>query len=233
MPTAAILTIGNELISGDVADTNGIWLAQRLERIGVRVAIGGGPRRHRRGRALHPARGAPRSTSCLVTGGLGGTPDDLTREAIAAAFGVGQEVVPELADALRARFPQRPRVRGALGGAARRQPAAREPARRRARLRDRERLRPAGPPGRDGGHVRLDRARFAARADRLLAAHLPARESEIVGVLVERGRALSAAARRLVSAFGTDGPEVEIVLKSSDGQQLAAAADYVASALDT
>jgi len=39
MPTAAILTIGNELTSGDVRNTNGSWLAQRLERIGVSVAI--------------------------------------------------------------------------------------------------------------------------------------------------------------------------------------------------
>ena len=50
----------------------------------------------------------PKSTSVLVTGGLGGTPDDLTREAVAAAFGVGQETSPELADALRARFTRDP-----------------------------------------------------------------------------------------------------------------------------
>ena len=40
----------------------------------------------------------------LVTGGLGGTPDDITREAIAAAFGVPQEEQPEVAERLRARF---------------------------------------------------------------------------------------------------------------------------------
>ena len=39
MPTAAILTIGNELTSGDVADTNGAWLAHRLERIGVEAEL--------------------------------------------------------------------------------------------------------------------------------------------------------------------------------------------------
>jgi molybdopterin-biosynthesis enzyme MoeA-like protein len=44
----------------------------------------------------------------LVTGGLGGTPDDLTREAIAAAFGVPQEQVPELAADLRSRFARDP-----------------------------------------------------------------------------------------------------------------------------
>ena len=40
----------------------------------------------------------------LVTGGLGGTPDDITRESIAAAFGVPQEEQPAVAEGLRARF---------------------------------------------------------------------------------------------------------------------------------
>ena len=37
MATAAILTIGNEIVSGDVANTNATWLAKRLEQLGVRV----------------------------------------------------------------------------------------------------------------------------------------------------------------------------------------------------
>ena len=69
----------------------------------------------------------------LVTGGLGGTPDDLTREAVAAAFGVGQESVPELADALRARFTRDPEYAARWADAARRQPRDRESARRCAR----------------------------------------------------------------------------------------------------
>jgi molybdopterin-biosynthesis enzyme MoeA-like protein len=51
---------------------------------------------------------APRVDVLLVTGGLGGTPDDLTREAIAFAFDVPQEEVPELADDLRSRFTRDP-----------------------------------------------------------------------------------------------------------------------------
>ena len=43
----------------------------------------------------------------IVTGGLGGTPDDLTREAVAEAFGVPTEEIPELAAALRERFGAR------------------------------------------------------------------------------------------------------------------------------
>src|SRR5205823_1188569 len=47
---------------------------------------------------------APLVELVVVTGGLGGTPDDLTREALARAFGVPQEEVLEVAADLRARF---------------------------------------------------------------------------------------------------------------------------------
>ena len=76
-----------------------------------------------------------RADHLIVTGGLGGTPDDLTREAIAAAFGVEQVEVPELADELRRRYRAQPGLRGAVGSASSGQPAAAEPARRRAGLR--------------------------------------------------------------------------------------------------
>jgi len=36
---ATILTIGNEVVSGDVTNTNASWLAQRLEALGVRVVL--------------------------------------------------------------------------------------------------------------------------------------------------------------------------------------------------
>src|SRR5439155_9679449 len=108
MPTAAILTIGNELVSGDVADTNGAWLAHRLEQLGVSVQIMAAVPDDIDAVARFVREAAPEADFVLVTGGLGGTPDDLTREALAAAFGVGQAEVPELAHALRARFTRDP-----------------------------------------------------------------------------------------------------------------------------
>ena len=39
MASAAILTIGNELLSGDIENTNGSWLARRLEAAGVDVRL--------------------------------------------------------------------------------------------------------------------------------------------------------------------------------------------------
>jgi len=103
-----ILTIGNEVVSGDVSNTNAVWLAQRLESLGVRTvlvasvpdevdAIAGFIRRER-----------DRVDHIVVTGGLGGTPDDITREAVAAAFEVKQAEVSDLAADLRARYPKSP-----------------------------------------------------------------------------------------------------------------------------
>ncbi|HEX3807435.1 MAG TPA: molybdopterin-binding protein [Gaiellaceae bacterium] len=102
---AAILTIGNELVSGDVENSNASWLARQLERLGVKVVLSAAVPDDLDRIVEFVRREAPLVDYLFVTGGLGGTPDDITREAIAAAFGVGQAVVPELAAELRERFP--------------------------------------------------------------------------------------------------------------------------------
>ncbi|HEY1563447.1 MAG TPA: competence/damage-inducible protein A [Gaiellaceae bacterium] len=106
--TASILTIGNELVSGDVPNTNASWLARRLAPLGVEVRLTAAVPDEIDAVAAFVRAEAPRVDFLLVTGGLGGTPDDLTREAIAAAFGAPQEEVPEVAAELRARFARNP-----------------------------------------------------------------------------------------------------------------------------
>src|SRR5215218_8997576 len=88
MPTAAILTIGNELVSGDVANTNATRLARRLEQPGLRVQLIAAVPDDVGRVAPFLREQALGADVVVVTGGLGGTPDDLTREAVAAAFGV-------------------------------------------------------------------------------------------------------------------------------------------------
>ena len=105
---AAILTIGNEVVSGDVANTNGSWLAKRLAPLGVAVRMIAALPDEIDAIAEFVRAEAPRSEFLIVTGGLGGTPDDLTREALAHAFGLPQEEVPEVAADLRARFTRDP-----------------------------------------------------------------------------------------------------------------------------
>jgi nicotinamide-nucleotide amidase len=108
VPVATILTIGNELVSGDVANTNGTWLAKRLESLGVAVRLLAAIPDDVAQIVAFLRTEAPLADYLLVTGGLGGTPDDLTREAIAAAFRVPQVMFPEVRNRLHARFTQNP-----------------------------------------------------------------------------------------------------------------------------
>lgn len=107
MREAAILTVGNELVSGDVENTNASWLARRLEHAGVHVRLLVSIPDEIEGIAAAVRELAVAHTVVIVTGGLGGTPDDLTREGVSAAFGVGQREERVQAERLRARFAGR------------------------------------------------------------------------------------------------------------------------------
>jgi nicotinamide-nucleotide amidase len=105
--TAVLLAVGSELTTGETRDTNGGELARALAGSGVQV---------RRILALPDdlalvtaAFGDALSSVDLVvtTGGLGPTPDDLTREALAAAVGEVPVVDPELEAWLRDLFARR------------------------------------------------------------------------------------------------------------------------------
>jgi molybdenum cofactor synthesis domain-containing protein len=233
MPTAAILTIGNELTSGDVPNTNAAWLAKRLERIGVRVAIVASLPDEIDAVARFIRREAADVDHVLVTGGLGGTPDDLTREAVAAAFGVRQEIVPELADELRARFTNDPEYAARWAAL----PAGSEPIENPL----------GGAPGfaienvwvLPGLPAEME-AMFAVIEKHFGGAPpigswrrtYPTRESDIVGVLVEVERRFPGVLVGSYPTFGEAGPHVEVVLKSSDADVLAAAVAFVSSVLD-
>ncbi|MFB6193445.1 MAG: competence/damage-inducible protein A [Halobaculum sp.] len=86
-----IVTVGDELLSGDTTDTNGAWLAERLTDRGVAVErITTVPDRIAEiadvVRAFHD-----RYDATLVTGGVGPTHDDVTMEGVAAALDRGLE----------------------------------------------------------------------------------------------------------------------------------------------
>ena len=107
MPSAEIVSIGSELLLGQIVDTNGAWMAQRLTGVGVdlyfKTTVGDNPARMRDviGRALG------RSDIVITGGGLGPTRDDLTRETIAAV--TGRELVLDrgLLDQIERRFQRR------------------------------------------------------------------------------------------------------------------------------
>jgi molybdenum cofactor synthesis domain-containing protein len=87
-PTVGILNIGTELLRGESRNTNGRWLGGELDRLGLDlVTVGVVPDDVGRiADFLNWAR--LRHDVVLCTGGLGPTPDDVTRDAVAAAFGV-------------------------------------------------------------------------------------------------------------------------------------------------
>src|SRR5882757_2911758 len=91
---ASIITIGDELLIGQVVDTNSAWMAQELNKIGVwvrhRVAVG--DVREEIWNALDEE--SERSEIILITGGLGPTADDITKPLLAEYFG-GKLVVDE------------------------------------------------------------------------------------------------------------------------------------------
>ncbi len=106
-PTAVVLTIGNEIVSGDVENTNASWLARRLAAIGLDVTMLVSVRDDIGEIGAFLSAEAPRYAYVFVTGGLGGTPDDITREAVAAAFGLACVEQAEVAGRLRDRFGPR------------------------------------------------------------------------------------------------------------------------------
>jgi nicotinamide-nucleotide amidase len=107
---AEIIAVGTELLLGEILDTNSQYLAQQLSPLGVDLFfithVG-----DNLGRLTDVVRrGLERSDLVVMTGGLGPTEDDLTREAVAAALGEKIEVVPELERHLRDWFRLRNRA---------------------------------------------------------------------------------------------------------------------------
>jgi molybdenum cofactor synthesis domain-containing protein len=231
--TAAILTIGNELLSGDVENTNGSWLARRLEAAGTDVRL----------IAVLPddieeiARGireqADRLDLVVVTGGLGGTPDDVTREAVAAAFGVDQVEYEDVAADLRARFSRDPEYAARWA----RLPAGSRPLENPL----------GGAPGFVLGNVYVlpglpaeMEAMYETIADELRAGPPIAAWRRIYRTTESRIAVLLATTAtdhprvRVGSypSFGAEGPRVEVVLKSNDPEALDAAAAWLDQRLE-
>ncbi len=233
MSRAAIVTIGNELVSGDVENTNGSWLARRLADLGVEVCLIAVLPDDVEAVAAFVREQAAVADVVLVTGGLGGTPDDVTREAIAAAFGVDQVEQREVADRLRAQFRRDPEYAARWACLPEGSRALENPL--------------GGAPGFEIGGVYVlpglpaeMEAMFETLVEELRSSGPIASwrrtyrttESRIVAVLEAMGDRHPGVLVGSYPSFDDRGGEVEVVVKSSDPAALAAATAWIEAALE-
>jgi len=104
---AEIIAVGSEMLTPHRLDTNSLYLTEQLNLLGVDVvfkSVVGDHLRHLVAAAQH---GLFRSDILILSGGLGPTEDDLTREAVAEALGVNLRRDPEMVAKLEKRFADR------------------------------------------------------------------------------------------------------------------------------
>jgi molybdenum cofactor synthesis domain-containing protein len=105
--SAALLVVGDEILSGEVEDQNTPFLTRRLWELGILVAkiVVVGDRREAIAEEL--SRLAAAHDFALVTGGMGPTHDDVTRQAVAEALGLPLEPHAEARELLSADYGDR------------------------------------------------------------------------------------------------------------------------------
>ena len=94
---AEIITIGDEILIGQIVDTNSAWMAGQLNNAGIRVKQISSVSDNHEHILTALAEAAQRADLIFITGGLGPTKDDITKKTLAEYFGVG---MVENADAL-------------------------------------------------------------------------------------------------------------------------------------
>ena len=104
MPDAEIIAVGSELLTPQRLDTNSLYLTEQLNALGVEVVRKTvvGDERERLTDSILGA--AARSKIVVLTGGLGPTEDDLTREAVAGALGRSLVFHQDICDGIEARL---------------------------------------------------------------------------------------------------------------------------------
>jgi len=104
MPVAEIITIGTELLLGEIQDTNTSYIAKTLNSSGIDIFHASmiGDNEERIASEIRSA--LERADIIITTGGLGPTVDDPTRGAVALAFNRKTEFRPELWEQILARF---------------------------------------------------------------------------------------------------------------------------------
>jgi len=113
---AEIITIGDEILIGQIVDTNSAWMGQQLSVLGVEVVQISSVSDQRKAiiEALEEAQG--RAELILITGGLGPTKDDITKHTLADYFGSRLERNEYVYTRLKSWFEGRGRVMSEMNG---------------------------------------------------------------------------------------------------------------------
>jgi len=83
---AEIITIGDEILIGQIVDTNSAWMATELNKIGIRVKQISSISDDKEHILKALAEAASRASIIFITGGLGPTKDDITKKTLAEYF---------------------------------------------------------------------------------------------------------------------------------------------------
>ena len=108
MPTAGILVIGNEILSGKVVDTNSPYLCRELRTLGVDVERIVTIPDEIDTIAVHVRAMSEAYDLVFTSGGIGPTHDDLTVDGVAAAFGLPVEHCESIADRIERAIGEKP-----------------------------------------------------------------------------------------------------------------------------
>ena len=104
-PTAAVIIIGNEILSGRTQDSNLAYIATGLAEVGIRLAEARVVRDEEPAIVATVNELRARHTYVFTTGGIGPTHDDITSECVAKAFGRALRLHPDAVRVLQAHYP--------------------------------------------------------------------------------------------------------------------------------
>ena len=104
---AEIIAVGSELLGSTRTDTNSLYLSDRLSALGIDLRIKSVVGDEHGDLALLFGQALERSDVIVLTGGLGPTDDDLTRDVVSQVMGLPMTVDPAIVAKIRARFERR------------------------------------------------------------------------------------------------------------------------------
>ncbi|HWK58172.1 MAG TPA: competence/damage-inducible protein A [Parapedobacter sp.] len=93
---AEIITIGDEILIGQIIDTNSAWMAQQLNAIGIHVKQVSSVADHPADIIVALTLASGRADLIFITGGLGPTKDDVTKQTLSVYFGCGLRRDPDV-----------------------------------------------------------------------------------------------------------------------------------------